>query len=114
ATPGMDSAIEATAPAEWRERLSQNIVGAQAPPTWSQVEEAHLRSALAYIQAVERQIWLLVGRALNWAAWERAFQIWDEWSRTVAGKYNEEDQYRTCCPVVAPLILFLAGWSGIS
>jgi AAA domain/Primase C terminal 2 (PriCT-2) len=99
AMPSADRAAQATRPSRSHASVSECILGAQEPPPWSQVEEVLLRSALVRIPPVERQIWLLVGMALHWTRWPRAFEIWDEWSRTVLNthpqKYNGQDQYRT-------------------
>ncbi len=67
-----------------------------APPPWTQAEENRLRSALAFISATERDVWLHVGMALHWTKWgEPAFRIWDDWSRTVPEQYDEADQHKT-------------------
>ena len=63
---------------------------------WSAHDEAQLRSALAAIPAVDRDIWLHVGMAIHEAGWDaRGYAIWCEWSHTVPEKYNESDQART-------------------
>jgi Protein of unknown function (DUF3631)/Primase C terminal 2 (PriCT-2) len=63
---------------------------------WSPQEEAQLRSALAYIPAVERDIWLRVGMAIHSERWEPCgYTLWCEWSKTATEKYNEADQVRT-------------------
>jgi AAA domain/Primase C terminal 2 (PriCT-2) len=92
ALPGALGSTEASPQLRLRRRLIDNV---DPPPRWSEREEADLRSALAHIPAVDRQIWLLVGMALHWTGWPRAFQIWDEWSRTAPHKYNEVDQRKT-------------------
>jgi hypothetical protein len=63
---------------------------------WNPQEEAHLRSALASISPVQRDVWLRVGMAIHEAGWgESGYAIWREWSQTAPEKYNEDDQART-------------------
>jgi hypothetical protein len=63
---------------------------------WSAHEEARLRSALAFIPAIERKHWLRVGMAIHHEGWEaRGYALWSEWALTVPEKYNEADQLRT-------------------
>src|SRR5262249_35962152 len=62
---------------------------------WTPRTEAQLRSALAIIPAIERDVWLRAGMALHTSGWPNAFEIWDAWSRTCPEKYNEADQHRT-------------------
>jgi hypothetical protein len=63
---------------------------------WSAYDEAQLRSALAFIPAVDREIWLRAGMAIHEAgSGARGFTIWCEWSKTAPEKYNDVDQART-------------------
>jgi Bifunctional DNA primase/polymerase, N-terminal/Primase C terminal 2 (PriCT-2)/D5 N terminal like len=63
-----------------------------SPPTWSEAQEARVRSAVSYISAREYDDWLRVGMALHWTGWDaRAFQIFDDWSRTVPEEYKDAD-----------------------
>ena len=83
-----------------RKYLNDRIFDIQHdPPIWSETAEARLRAALAFILAVDREVWLRVGMGLHWCGWDRGFQIWDEWSRTVVAdnpaKYVESDQRKT-------------------
>jgi hypothetical protein len=79
-----------------RPLISEHILaGNDGAPPWSETEEKRLLSALSYIPANDYDTWLHIGMALHWLGWERAFQIWCEWSRTVPEKYNEADQRRT-------------------
>src|SRR5262249_55065889 len=55
---------------------------------------AEVRDALTFISPEERHIWLDVGMALASTRDDRAFRVWDEWSRG-SDKYDEEDQYTT-------------------
>jgi putative DNA primase/helicase len=65
-------------------------------PPHTAAEEAKLQSALRFIPADERDIWLRVGMALHWTGWgEAAFQIWNDWSRSAPEKYHEADQRKT-------------------
>src|SRR5262249_17397762 len=73
------------------------------PPPWSEAEEARLLSALACIPAIERDVWLKVGMALHWTGWgEKAYHIWDDWSRTAPDKYDEIDQHTTWASLDRP------------
>ena len=69
------------------------------PEPWSEEGVARLRSALAAIPAVDRDVWLKVGFALHDLAaadprWPgRA--LWDEWSKTCPGKFDPADQDKT-------------------
>ena len=62
---------------------------------WSPFEEEQLRSALAFISAVSRKIWLRVGLAIYYEWGPRGRPIWDDWSRTAPEKFDEADQERT-------------------
>ncbi len=72
---------------------------ARAPEPWTETGEARLRSALAFIPALDRDTWLKVGFALydlaavgpRWPGRE----MWDEWSRTCQEKFNPVDQEKT-------------------
>ena len=67
-----------------------------ASPSWSEAEEARLRSALACIPAYERDTWRDMGAALHWLNWShKGFHIWGEWSCTCPEKYDEADQRKT-------------------
>jgi hypothetical protein len=62
---------------------------------WGTYDEAQLRSALAAIPSVDRDIWLRVGMAIHEAGLSaRGFAIWCEWSQTAPEKYNDADQTR--------------------
>jgi Protein of unknown function (DUF3631)/Primase C terminal 2 (PriCT-2) len=74
--------------------LAARVLEALTP--WSINDDAQLRSALAVIPAVDRDIWLRVGMAIHEARWgERGRAIWDEWSQSAPKKFNETDQERT-------------------
>ena len=79
------------------------------PEPWSEEGVARLRSALAAIPAVDRDVWLKVGFALHDLAaadprWPgRA--LWDEWSRACPGKFDPADQDKTW-------ISFVRGYDG--
>jgi putative DNA primase/helicase len=74
--------------------LAARIEKALTP--WSAYEETQLRSALAFIPAIDGDIWLRVGMAIHQAGWgKRGRAIWDEWSQTAPEKYNDADQERT-------------------
>jgi putative DNA primase/helicase len=91
ATPGVDRAIQA--PSQRRARLSDDMIGAQEPPPWSEAEEARVRSALSCIPAEEYKTWIDIGMALHSTGWgERALKIYDDWSRTAPDKYSEDAQ----------------------
>jgi hypothetical protein len=63
---------------------------------WSAYDEAQLRSALAFIPAADREVWLRAGMAIHEAGWgARGFAIWCEWSQTAPEKYKDADQART-------------------
>jgi putative DNA primase/helicase len=80
-------------------RLQSDIntrLGQALRTPWSPQEEAHLRSALDSISAVQRDDWLRIGMAIHGAGWgARGFEIWSEWSRSAPEKYNDADQART-------------------
>jgi putative DNA primase/helicase len=70
---------------------------AKNPPTpYSEEEEARLRSALERIPADKRDTWRDMGAALHSLRWgEKGFEIWTDWSRSCAEKYDEADQQKT-------------------
>jgi D5 N terminal like/Primase C terminal 2 (PriCT-2) len=54
------------------------------------MEEARIRSAVNCIPAESYDTWFKIGLALHWTGWgERAFSIYDDWSRTVPEKYKD-------------------------
>jgi hypothetical protein len=75
--------------------VSAALAEIYGPPAWSEAEEARLRSALEFIPAIDREIWLHVGMAAHSTKWERAFQIFDDWSRTAPEQYDEAEQHKT-------------------
>jgi hypothetical protein len=81
--------------ADARSRLAIAAANTSAPSPYTEEEEARLRSALACIPATDRKTWLNVGMGIHWLGWEKAFQIWDDWSQKAPEKYNERDQERT-------------------
>jgi hypothetical protein len=86
-----------TLPRPSRSSISEDILaGSDGPLRWSEAEDRRVRSALDCIPATDRDIWLRVGMALRRTGWgERAFLIWDQWSRKATEKYNEADQHTT-------------------
>jgi putative DNA primase/helicase len=67
-----------------------------APTTYSEREEARLRSALASIPADDRDTWRDMGAALHSLGWgEKGFEIWTDWSQSHPKKYDEADQQKT-------------------
>ena len=76
--------------------LTAAVAISHAPPRWSEVEEARVRSALSVLPADNREDWLHRGMELHWLEWEeRGYTLWNEWSRKCWDKYNEEDQRKT-------------------
>jgi Protein of unknown function (DUF3987)/Bifunctional DNA primase/polymerase, N-terminal/Primase C terminal 2 (PriCT-2) len=71
-------------------------------PTWSAAEEARVRAALAHIPSEDRTTWFEIGAALHWTGWPCARAIWNAWSRTTPGAYDEEDQEKTWCSFDRP------------
>jgi len=53
---------------------------------------SNLKSALASINADERELWVRMGLALKGLG-DKGFQLWDEWSRT-SDKYDRQDSLR--------------------
>jgi putative DNA primase/helicase len=52
-----------------------------------------LESALPWIPAESRDVWLKVGMALKWSLGDDGFSLWDEWSQsTTAANYAPEHQ----------------------
>jgi putative DNA primase/helicase len=92
-------------PARFRDRPVDNSLGAgissrakteNAPTTYSEKEEARLRSALASIPADDRDTWRDMGAALHSLGWgDKGFEIWTCWSQTHPKKYDEADQQKT-------------------
>jgi hypothetical protein len=77
-------------------RPSHILPPSSAPPIYSEAEEARLRSALALVPADDRTVWRDAGMGLHWTGWvDKAFCIWDDWSRTCPEKYDEADQDNT-------------------
>jgi hypothetical protein len=64
-------------------------------PKCDQDELNRIRSAIFFIPADARDVWLKVGAALESTGWDEAKDLWREWSETCPGKYNEEDQTKT-------------------
>jgi putative DNA primase/helicase len=91
-----------TVPARFRNQPVDNSLGAgitkaeNAPTTYSEREEARLRSALASIPGDDRDTWRDVGAAIHSLGWgEKGFEIWTDWSRPCAEKYDKADQQKT-------------------
>jgi hypothetical protein len=82
-------------PTQKKHTVSSGLVEIYSPSAWNEAEEVRLRSALAFIPATDREIWLRVGMALHWTSWERAFQIFDDWSSSVPEQYDRADQHKT-------------------
>jgi hypothetical protein len=79
-----------------RPKLASALDNATPATQYSEAEEARLLSALAYIPAHDRRVWLIVLMAIHGLGWgEKGFQIGDDWSRTCPAKYNETDQRKT-------------------
>ena len=85
---------------EYLERLSSRGLAATAlkaikaaESNYSPQEFERIKSALAVIPAVSREIWLRVGMSLKELQWVRAdgtdigFDLWDDWSQTCPEKY---------------------------
>ncbi len=53
---------------------------------------SNLESALASVNADERELWVRMALALK-SLGDKGFQLWDEWSRT-SDKYNHQDSLR--------------------
>lgn len=53
---------------------------------------ADLRDALRYISAEEREVWRDVGAAIHSTSDPRAYDVWNEWSKTCPEKYQEPAQ----------------------
>lgn len=93
----MDGGAVAPAPA-WLlngngKRLSATIEVALELLSIDKVQE--LRSALAFIDSNERDVWLKVGMALHSThAGQQAYGIWTEWSQQ-SPKFDPRDQQRT-------------------
>lgn len=53
-----------------------------------------IRSALAKIDATDRDTWLSVGMALHYETGgsQEGFELWDDWAQTCPEKYSEEGQ----------------------
>jgi Bifunctional DNA primase/polymerase, N-terminal/Primase C terminal 2 (PriCT-2) len=64
-------------------------------PAWSAAEETRVRAALDRIPSQDRTTWFEVGAALHWTGWPVARAIWDTWSQTTPGAYDEDDQEKT-------------------
>jgi hypothetical protein len=62
---------------------------------WSAMEEAKVRAALALIPSDDRTTWFEVGAALHQTGWPGARALWDEWSQTTPGAFDEADQDKT-------------------
>jgi hypothetical protein len=54
-----------------------------------------LQQALSYIPADDRETWLKVGLALHDEIGSESYALWEEWSRSCPGKFDEEDCART-------------------
>jgi len=83
----IDAIIDATLPKATDKRADT--------PKCHQDEWARIRSALFFIPADNRAIWLKIGAALESTGWGGAEALWREWSETSFGLFNEEDQIKT-------------------
>jgi hypothetical protein len=74
-----------------REERPAPAVSAEVLPPY---KVAELRSALAFIPADDRDVWVEIGQALqSTRAGEQALSLWTEWSQK-SPKYNPKDQLR--------------------
>ncbi len=71
------------------EELRLRVFGPSTPPSkprdyraTGRVESAQIESALSYIQADDRENWLIVGMALHSSLGAAGRSIWDSWSAT--------------------------------
>jgi len=62
-----------------------------ARPAPDQIEErSRVQTALGYIPADDRELWLRIGMAIKSALGEEGFALWDNWSRS-SERYCEAD-----------------------
>jgi hypothetical protein len=66
----------------------------QQTPYGNEAEEGRVHSALSYVSASGYDNWIRIGMALHSTGWASAFQIWDDWSRTVPEKYKDADLHK--------------------
>ncbi len=82
-------------PLEVENSARQNAVSNSGRAESSEVEESRIRSALKFIPADDRDVWLRVGMALHRTGWGfPARTIWDDWSRA-SSKFDPRDQDKT-------------------
>lgn len=72
--------------------VSEHSLEADEPPIITPRLLSDLKSALASINADERELWVRMGLALKGLG-DKGFQLWDEWSRT-SHKYDHQDSLR--------------------
>lgn len=83
------------APSEVENSPCRNAASNSGRGEPSGVEENRIRSALKFIPADDRDVWLRVGMALHGTEWGLpARNIWDEWSRS-SSKFDPRDQDKT-------------------
>jgi Bifunctional DNA primase/polymerase, N-terminal/Primase C terminal 2 (PriCT-2) len=77
------------------EQPTECVTDALPAAGYAEDQARRIRSAMAFIPAGNRDIWLRVGMALHSTGWGlSARTIWDEWSRA-SPKFNSVDQDRT-------------------
>lgn len=72
--------------------VSEHDLDEDEPPIITPRLLSNLRSALASVNADERELWVRMGLALKGLG-DKGFQLWDEWSKT-SRKYDREDSLR--------------------
>lgn len=96
ATAEPDALASVTIPPWLNGRFQRDLVSAAQAgindDQWTPELEASVRSALKFIPASDWHTWFRVGAALHSTGWLNAREIWDEWSRSCAEKFNEADQ----------------------
>ena len=53
-------------------------------------ERSRIETALGYVPADDRELWLRIGMAIKSALGEAGFALWDDWSRS-SERYREAD-----------------------
>jgi hypothetical protein len=69
--------------------------GTNRRTAWSPAEEAKVQAALNFIPSDSREIWFRIGAALHNSGWPQAREIWDHWSQTTPGAFDQDDQAKT-------------------
>ena len=59
-------------------------------------QSRQIESAISYIPAIDRELWVEIGMAVKSELGDSGFDLWDRWS-SQADSYNEKEIGRASC-----------------